>query len=72
MEGWYRFRSVGVTSITRTYFGLGLGARPMGSGIGGTHARKHRKKHDPDADRPTKNCDLTLLRGGKRADHLLG
>jgi hypothetical protein len=23
----------------------------MGTGIGGTHARKHRKQHDPDADR---------------------
>ena len=25
----------------------------MGTGIGGTHAREHRKQHDPDADRPT-------------------
>ena len=32
---------------------LDLGARPMGTGIGGTHAREHRKQHDPDADRPT-------------------
>jgi len=50
------WRTVGETSpLHSCTLVLDLGARPMGTGIGGTHAREHRKQHDPDADRPTKD-----------------
>jgi len=34
----------------------------MGTGIGETHAREHRKQHDPDADRQAEKCFPCTLR----------
>lgn len=50
--------------ITLMYFDLGPGCTTHGYRNRGTHAREHRKQHDPDADRQAEKrfpCTLRFL-----------